>query len=357
MQSIHQNIIHKLDSLKNIKVLLAKLKHETKYRYDYQIDLESIEQEYNQSIIDAICSDNEEMFIDAIHNCNILSKLNFATMKYVDIFQKYKKRLYLDKAFKDNQQIEQLCHKLQNNIDFAKKVNITLDTNVKYKTCNVCASQMLIDYDKSEIRCEYCGIVETLIGKLQRIEYSNVDNVQTAKEDMTRHLKRWLHCIQGTTKIENPNYANDIEKIKQYIHQSKIDPKSLNVKIIRKILKTLNLTEYNSFSTNIIIDCDGNKPPILTDDEFEKICFYILKIFSIKKIIDKPCNKKPYYPYYIYKVLENNIIDSEKQQLMKYIHMQDKKTLKKCDLEFELICKKLHEIGLTEIVYRPTTLM
>lgn len=357
MQGIHQNIISRIESLKNIKSLLSDLKTLTNYNYEYQYDIDIVEKNYKDCVLEAMFNDNYDDFVDAVIESSVVTITNNITEKFNEVFRKFRVRLKLDQNFKNDNSINTICSNISHNLEFAKKVKIVLKTNVRYQQCRQCGCQMIIDHSRSEMFCEYCGIVDTLVGKLQQIEYANTDKVQSAKDDVSRHLKKWLHYIQGTNQIENiTKYEEDLSKIKNHIEIHQVDVNSLNVAKMRKILKDVNMTDYNYNCTKLIVDCGGPAPPTLSTYEFERVCMYVQKIFSIKKTLKKPCNKKPYYPYYIYKVFEN-ILPEEKKPLMNYVHFQDPKTLKKCDLEFKDICAELKKAGITDINYQPTIIL
>lgn len=353
MQNIHDTIINKINAIKSIDINLLKLQRVTNYNYIYRSNVDVLEKKYTNKIFVSLFNNDDDEIRDTIIESNIVTYLDFISSNFVRVFNQYKKRLFLDEDFKGHSEINNLCMKIQNNIDYITSVKIKLDSNVRYIQCDNCGTQKIIDYDKSEIICEYCYTVEPLIGKLQHVEYVNIDKVSPGKNEVTRHLKKWLNAIQGNSEISSKTYNSDLDNIKKYIVKMRLKPHELNVVNMRAILKSLKLTKYNSHITRIIIDCGGSKPPQLTNEEFDLICKYTNKIFEIKESLSNPCNKKPYYPYYIYKVFEN-LLDDNKKVLMDYIHVQDKKTLQKCDNEFKIICDELQKIGINNISYKPT---
>ena len=212
---------------------------------------------------------------------------------------------------------------------------------VDYERCE-CGMTMTTFLDVSELICEECNLVRRISGTIIREEqlYS-ADGLKLKNNsyDPTRHYYFWVERIQG---IETRNIAEeDYEKLSYAFKRDRVNLKLLTITIMRKYLKDCGLTTYNVNAVSLIKHFSGISPPRLTYAENRDITAYFNKVLEIYDTLSKSeeKNNRPYYPYFIFKIMEYYFVGSEKLKLLNGIHLQSEQTVAKDDIIWEKICK------------------
>lgn len=231
--------------------------------------------------------------------------------------------------------------------------DMTLDT-ADYQVCTYCGTRMDVQAELSELHCEACGNVDDIIGVVFKDDQFYPQDSKISKHghhESNRHYRLWINDIQGKDNSEVTDAH--IELISAAIKSSRINVRTLDIRKIRDILTTKSLTKLNRHASLIIVKCGGEKPPQLTCEDDEQLSKLFNIIISTYNEIIKDRGNKPYYPYFIYKLIEFQFgTDPEKSRLLKYIHMQNRSTIIKNDKNFEKICTKIANPRI--IRYKPT---
>ena len=249
---------------------------------------------------------------------------------------------------------------------FPWNINVNDNTNqiINYNNCLSCNNNMTVDYNRSELKCEECGMIKELI-------YSTIDNIQFYNQDgqkiksgtfnPNRHFHFWwTHILAkepeeelGDKKDPDNQYGEKIIKIIKdiTIRDHKI-LQLLTVNDIRSILREINRTDLNKNISLILKKITGIGPPIISENITMKVEKIFTKTIEIGNRIryDTRINRN-YYPYYIYRIIEAISCDEdvELRRVLFYIYIQSKETIELNDLDWEKICNELHEID-----YKPT---
>lgn len=236
--------------------------------------------------------------------------------------------------------------------------------NINYNKCSLCANIMTIDSNKSELRCDYCGMIRELIGTVFDDSQFYSQEGQKAKSgtfNPNRHFQFWWSHILakepeeelGDKKDPNNMYGEKvIKQIKNIIKRDRKILQLLTVNDIRLILREIGKTDLNKNVPLILKKITGIGPPNIPDNITIKVENLFTKAIEIgeKNRHNKRINRN-YYPYYIYRIIEaiTTDKDTEIRRVLYYIYIQSKETVESDDLDWECICKELKEIK-----YKPT---
>jgi hypothetical protein len=229
---------------------------------------------------------------------------------------------------------------------------------IDYYNCDLCKVSMSIMADTSELVCTTCGISKKLYGTVfddTQFYYQEGHRSKHGTYDPTKQCRLWLDRIQALEKVDIPKEI--INSVIRCINRDKIRIKThITCKKIRKYLRELHKTKYNEnvplirkFIANIV-------PPKLTDKEHALIVIFFDEVIHIFDRV-KPAGKTncPYHPYFIYKILEQIIINKtphmriRKNRILECIHLQSRETLIENDKIWKVVCDTI-----TKFKYIPT---
>jgi hypothetical protein len=231
--------------------------------------------------------------------------------------------------------------------------NIVIENRNQRAARNVCkcGEEYVIIPELSKYQCPQCFRTKYLQGVV--FDISSATGVKNTKNKnrnaIMRHYCFWMSRIQAREdKIIPPDI---VSKIQYVIHRDGDNPQDLDCERMREILSdnVVNATRLNDHTSLLIILMGGPAPPQLTADESKKHQDLFVKIIAL---YDCPGNK-PYYPYFIYKILENMFVgNTEKLRLLRYIHLQTPDTVIRRDIEFKDIVARSDPRDC--LVYTPT---
>lgn len=208
-----------------------------------------------------------------------------------------------------------------------------------------------VNLPRSEIVCETCGSKECIdCGENYNVVALPEETKKGATQnshDPLKHYKIWINKIHGFEKKEIPEEV--VERIKHCIKRDRLVKRDITIKVLRKYLKDLNLTDYNSDIVLLSIRVGGPQPPRLCAEDKETHCNYFKHIMAILDKIENGESNRPYYPSFIYKIYDHMFKNEpEKREILKFIHIQSKKTTCKFNKLFERICNYNNgELGIT----------
>ena len=140
---------------------------------------------------------------------------------------------------------------------------------VKGNMCEVCGEDMQQNQEKSVMVCKRCGTYDDYIESSSKAMTYSVDDVTQFSSFSYRrqnHMSEILNSFQAkeSTIIPDEVYASIMEKL----HELRItDPAKITNKIIKSVLKTLNLRKYYENITLIRCVLTGQSPPRLTPQQ------------------------------------------------------------------------------------------
>ncbi len=242
----------------------------------------------------------------------------------------------------------------------AKTQQLVIDLPLERQNWEVCkcGGRMQINPELSERQClsPDCMRVKKIVGAVFRDDQFYPTDGQKTKHggyDTSRHYRFWMERLQA---LEPRGYTDEEEaRIRACIAVDRISRHDLTCERMRKILKdpSVNATHLNDHAALLVKLCGGRAPPQLTMNEFRTCSVRFNRAMKLYEIVNTDDGNKPYYPYFIYKILEHMFRnDPEKLRLIDYIHLQSRETVIKNDKYFEQMC----ELALPEdgLVYTPT---
>jgi hypothetical protein len=251
--------------------------------------------------------------------------------------------------------------------DFSKK-NINHSTisyvPINYNKCNLCANEMIIDTNRSELYCNTCGMIRELIGTVFDDTQFYSQEGQKAKSgtfNPNRHFQFWWTHILAKESEEELGDKRDsdnlygekiLKQIKDIIRRDRKILQLLTINDVRNILRELKKTDLNKNVPLILKKITGIGPPNIPDHITLRVENLFTKAIEIgEKIKQNKRINRNYYPYYIYRIVEaiTTDKDTELRRVLFYIYIQSKETVESDDLDWEKICGELKEIE-----YKPT---
>jgi hypothetical protein len=229
--------------------------------------------------------------------------------------------------------------KIKRAISSTEAIEITVELNKEnYEVCR-CGERMTIVPERSELVCESCRKIRTLYGLVfddYQFYTQGEPKTKHGVYNPNRHFKFWMERIQAReNKIFPPEH---LEKIDYIIRRDGIPKCELNCYIMRSILKEAQLTQYNDHTSLLIKLCGGPTPPQLEYQELRVFSIKFNKFMVYLKMVKKDGNR-PNYPYWIYKIAEDEFEDKpDKVRILLFIHLQSEDTIKKNDAYLEAIC-------------------
>ncbi len=205
------------------------------------------------------------------------------------------------------------------------------------KICQKCKIEKTIHANDGYLICTGCADSEPILLETDKPSFkdSNLESKACAYKRVN-HLSEILNQFQAkeSTEIDPEIY----DKIKEELKVQRIyDYKTLNQKIMKKILKKLKLNKYYEHRHHIINNLNGMPPPTMTREQEENI----KKMFKdIQKpfALYRPKKRKNFlnYNYIIHKICELLEYD---EFLLHFPLLKSRINLEEQDLVWEKICK------------------
>ena len=216
--------------------------------------------------------------------------------------------------------------------------------------CKNCGETMIINQTANEFEC-VCGIVKNLEGSSYE-EQSFLDG-QPSSMHKTNYVKaghtlKWLMQSQARENFDFPDGSDPtkrnvkVEILRQFQIDSITDKRQVNCAIMRRCLKTLELTEYNSHIPLLIKETTGKMPFQLSQQEFDIIIDDAVQILEI--IGELEDGNSPYHPFLLLKIIEQRLHERtrldkyRKANIVLYFHIQTENTLKEKDQLWAIVC-------------------
>jgi hypothetical protein len=323
---------------KKINILLDLATYNTLHSYH-----NSINEIYNKYIL--LISDILNDYSKYYDNKDKIIKL---TDKFNKILENNNILNNLDIIYKDiinyitnNNRLEIECNKILL-IDYKNNyINNEFLNNTHIDKCT-CINNQHLNISENEIICNMCGSIYNK----PLIKNHNIEDINIIKYDFLRHYRIWLEKILGINDKYLNKYQNEYNIIKNYIEREYplvAERKKITINLLRQFLKKLNLTKLNDLISILMKKICNTYIPTLNAKELadmENLFINIIKVYDIIK--NKNDVNRKYYPYFIYKIIEYYFRDNkDKLILLKFIHLQKKKTLVQNDQVFKLICEKI----------------
>lgn len=212
----------------------------------------------------------------------------------------------------------------------------------KIKKCLQCNIEKVLVYTDGMYVCQNCGESEIVIIDSEKPNYKETVSSDTKPGypyKRSNHLSEWLAQFQAKESIEIPDEIYN--KILAELKKNRItNLKALGIKETKKILKTLDLSNYYEHTTFIISKLSGIPPPTINRETEDKIK---LMFRQIQAPFDKHCPKDRTnflsYSYVLHKFFQLLELD----EFLKYFPLlKNREKLKVQDTIWENICYDLN---------------
>lgn len=248
--------------------------------------------------------------------------------------------------------------------DASRSLNVSLGIEISnvlekrnYEVCK-CGARMIVVPELSELHCPnaICGKIKTIIGAVFRDDQFYPQEGQKTKHgghDTSRHYRFWIKRLQALEKITIDK--KHLDRIEHLLIRDDYDRKTLTCENMRAIFKNslVRTTILNEHAPLLVKIFGGPSPPQLTFQEHKLISSRFNNAMGLYDVILPDGRNKPYYPYFIYKIIEHEFRDNPvKLRLLDSIHLQSRDTVIKNDLLFEKMCAMATEAD--GLHYRPT---
>jgi len=230
--------------------------------------------------------------------------------------------------------------------------------------CYRCDVEMATDAGRSEKCCGKCGATAELVGTVFDDSQFYSQEGQKAKSgtfNPNRHFQHWWTHITAREPEEEIGDANDpdnlygeklIARLSAIAKRDRHVRRLITINHVRMYLREIERTDLNKNAALIMKKLTKVGPPCPPDSIMVRVENLFTKAIEIDEQIRRTDRvNRNYYPFYIYKIIEDLIppTDYENRRLLYYIYVQSKETVEADDDEWEQICDML-----TEINYRPT---
>ncbi len=205
------------------------------------------------------------------------------------------------------------------------------------KICTKCKIEKTIHAIDGSLICTLCGDSEPILLENDKPNYkdSNTESKACAYK-RANHLSEILNQFQAkeSTEIDPEIYT----RIKQELAVQRIyDYKTLDYKIMKRILKKLKLNKYYEHKHHIINNLNGMPPPTMTREQEENIK-RMFKDIQKPFALYRPKKRKNFlnYNYIIHKICELLEYD---EFLPFFPLLKSRVNLEEQDIVWEKICK------------------
>lgn len=228
--------------------------------------------------------------------------------------------------------------------------NVTLREKQEYH-CRFCGDEVVLIVREAALECVTCHARFDAKGLMLSDDRSSITEKSTKSNQYQsrKHAKAWLEAIQGLDSKKIPEEI--ITYVKNCAKRDRIiDMEMITCSLIRSYLSKYNkcsASKYNQHISKIRKLITGIEPPQLTEHEMDVCCDLFSEVISVYNTIKKKANC-PYYPYFIYKILEHMFRDDvhkqRREKFFSYIHLQLDDTLNEHDKTWAQICARIPEI-------------
>ncbi len=258
----------------------------------------------------------------------------------------------------DSRDFEYKLDDIMRIMDCAHSIEIAITIEKKnYEICK-CGNRMTVIPELSELHCSQCLKIRSIIGTVFRDDQFYPQDGQKTKHggyDTVRHYRFWIERLQA---LESKTFTDVVlNKIEYVLVRDDYDRSRLTCENMRRILKDpkVDMSCLNDHAPLLVKTFGGPAPPMLDFQENKKLSIRFSKAMALYDVVNPNSGNKPYYPYFIYKIIEYEFRNNrDKLRLLDYIHLQSRETVIKNDKYYEQMCQLAGDCESDGIVYIPT---
>lgn len=218
-----------------------------------------------------------------------------------------------------------------------------------------CPAPMEADPGRSVLVCRSCGALRGLVGTVFDDTQFYSQEGQKAKSgnfNPNRHFLHWwtrVFALEDEAELGDPHDPENLygEKVlaglRRLVDRDRKLLRLLTVAEVRAMLRELNLTRLNENVALLLKKLTGVGPPLPDPAVARRAENLFQKAIAAKDKVCSAGNRK-YYPFYIFKILDQILLEPESRRVLYYIHVQEPETIKAHDREWALICDEVPEL-------------
>ncbi len=233
----------------------------------------------------------------------------------------------------------------------------------EHETCGECGAHMGIDAGRSILQCSACGAQDELVGTVfDDSQFYSLDGQKSRSGTFNpnRHFQFWWTHILAREPEEELGDKDDpanlygekiIAVLRLLIKRDHKILRLITVVDVRRMLRELEppRTDLNKNVALLMKKLTGLGPPNVSDDVSSRVeRFFTMAIEAGEKIKRRGRVNRTYYPYYIYKIIQQ-MDDPSLMKVLYYIYVQGSETVEADDAHWELICREV-----PQLTYKPT---
>lgn len=217
-----------------------------------------------------------------------------------------------------------------------------------------CGGNMIPDYETGNMNCSECErIVKSAIQMYVEDRSVGIDTNAKSKSNTyktSKHFENWMSKILAINI--RPGSSDLVPAMKEYFVSNNIKRDRIDYESIRKYLQMKGYKDYYGCIAWFLKEVTGRSPPELTDEERMDISYRFDVIIStfddIRNSSDTTPIGRTYYPFFIYKIIETKFARRpDKLRLLKFIHIQQEKTLQKNEILYRQIIERANNSRLS----------
>lgn len=243
--------------------------------------------------------------------------------------------------------IEDAVYMSASDLTYARSLDISEYLEKRSNEFCKCGARLQLMPETSELRCDSCFRTKKVVGSVLRDDQYSGHDGQKSKHsgyDSVRHLRFWLERLQA---LETKVFDEDTMSLIAYVlKRDGIIKSDLTCEIMRAVLKDTHVgaTYLNDHAPLLVKKFGGVGPPTLDYHETKIIHIRFIRAMTLYDQINPLGGNKPYYPHFIYKIIEELFKDNpEKLRILNYIHLQSAETIEKNDRYYEQICEMVDD--------------
>lgn len=274
-----------------------------------------------------------------------------------------------DLALRTQRHLDPMCHvaavrdagKLASIVDYQPPASAVAGTAAVCEACGT--GELCADARRSDLRCNnpQCGQVqEMMVGAAAEDPAPDGGRSRSGQFDPNQHFGTWMghimtNCsdrVLGDSREGNAHGELLVASLRARMARNGTKPLDLTIVKVRALLKELGYSKHNENAALLLKVLSGRAPPTLSDEIVALVSSYFARVLEAFSDIHKSGaggagaskrKNKCYYPYYIYKILEQivPVDDKEQRRILDYIYLQKQETIISNDQDWQKICKKI----------------
>lgn len=247
--------------------------------------------------------------------------------------------------------IKYLLYQTKDIIQQASEIKPQPSRAIDLLSCETCGAKLRAARDSCELTCQGCGRIDFLVDDRAAANAALCDlpvsqdtlSKSRGGYDYMRHLQIWLDRLQANESYEFK--PHDVEKVRKSIlnSQSPLFPMNWRIVTCADVIRHLSLCHLPNLGEHVpklLKELGGCPPPILNYEARQIILRDFQNIMSIyAQVVERGSVNKPYYPFFIAKIIKRRFKDRPERRLLEYIARQGTETVNKHDRIYERICR------------------